>query len=308
MEWSLKFDWKPPVANLLPSDKIFLLGSCFAQNIGEKLFENRFKAHVNPFGIVYNPLSVLDVLHTITGQLAFTEEDVYCFNELWTSDRLHSSFSSTSKLDLMHKIDALSQASLTHFEASQWVFITFGTAKVFKNISNHQIVANCHKRPAADFSSDYLSIKEIVTAWKPLLAEYPHKHFYFSVSPVRYIREGLIASNNGKAILRLAIDKLVEELPNVHYFPAFELVHDVLRDYRFYTEDKVHPNTQAVQFVFDFLVSNIFANEAKAFLNEWKPIKNMLTHKVLFPETKQGQDFEMKRARALADFNKKWKV
>lgn len=306
MEWSLPFDWKPPVTGIQYTDSLLFLGSCFAENIGKKFQTCRFKADVNPFGIMYNPLSIANVISYLDRKKILSYTSLFYANELWAGYDFHSSFSDTDKQRLMERLQNTLIAAQHHWNSTKWVFITLGTAKVFRSNETEEVVANCHKLEAKQFSPYYLKVNEIVQSWSSIIEAHPNKQFFFSLSPVRYVREGLIASNNGKAVLRQAIVELEEKYSNVHYLPSYEWIVDVLRDYRFYAIDKVHPSEEAIDFVFSQTKECLLDTISKVYVKEWEFVEQMLSHRLLFPKTKQAIEFEVKRKKALLNFEQKW--
>jgi len=306
MKWVLPFDWKAPVTGIHPKDSLFLMGSCFAENMANKLSEDRFDICQNPFGIIYNPASMANAFQICQNHQKLSEENLFYYNEQWHSELHHTHFSGTNKQDVLAKINTQITASFQLISQSNWIFLTFGTAKVYVSKNSGNIAGNCHKRPSKDFETRTLSVQEIVEAWSTIIHQNADKHFYFSVSPVRYVREGLVASNHSKAILRMAIMQLTETFPNAHYFPAYELVVDVLRDYRFYAKDLVHPNEQAIDFVYDFFKKHLLSPNANQFVEEWSKIQSMMHHKSLNPNSEAWKSFETKRNADLEEFEKRW--
>ena len=229
-------DIVPAVRQIGYGDKILLLGSCFADNIGAKFAEHYFQATVNPFGTLYNPASIAAAI-TNVGNSQLVEH-----NGLWHSMMHHGAFSDKDKEEVLTRCEqsrALLQRAL--MEAST-VVVTFGTAWVYE--MEGQVVANCHKLPANRFTRRCLTVNEIVEMWQPIVASMPDKHWIFTVSPIRHVKDGLHANQISKAILLQAVDQLGQS-----YFPSYEIMMDELRDYRFYAEDMVHPSAVAVEYI-----------------------------------------------------------
>ena len=309
MNWVLPFDWNPQTdRKIIPSSHLFFMGSCFAENIAHILLKDRFHVGLNPFGILYNPVSMAKSFEYCLHKTQFEENNLFHFNELWHSELHHSSFSDMNKELVVEKINTAISEAHRHIQQCDFIFLTSGTAKVFCSKKTNQIVGNCHKRPAADFSERVLDVGEIAEAWANLFSLCPDKVFYVSISPVRYVREGLVESNHSKAVLRVALMQLAERFPNVHYFPAYELITDVLRDYRFYANDLVHPNQQAIDFVYDFFMDKLFDPLAKDYVKEWRKVDAMLNHKALNPTSAQWNEFEKKRNLSLTAFKQKWNL
>ena len=237
-----------PTFELEPCERILFVGSCFADNIGKRFEEEKFRAMVNPFGVMYNPVSVL---HTV-------------------------------KKVANHTFDT--------------AVFTSGTNHVYVERATGEIVDNCQKRPQREFEERELTVEECADALREAITllrqANPKVNVIITVSPIRYAKYGYHGSQLSKAVLLLAADKVIkEEGERVYYFPAYEIVNDELRDYRFYKADMLHPNEQAVEYIWEQLVATCFSAEAKQFLEEWRPIKEALAHRPFHPEAAAYQDF-----------------
>lgn len=237
-----------PTFELEPCERILFVGSCFADNIGKRFEEEKFRAMVNPFGVMYNPVSVL---HTV-------------------------------KKVANHTFDT--------------AVFTLGTNHVYVERATGEIVDNCQKRPQREFEERELTVEECADALREAITllrqANPKVNIIITVSPIRYAKYGYHESQLSKAVLLLAADKVIkEEGERVYYFPAYEIVNDELRDYRFYKADMLHPNEQAVEYIWEQLVATCFSAEAKQFLEEWRPIKEALAHRPFHPEAAAYQDF-----------------
>lgn len=237
-----------PTFELEPCERILFVGSCFADNIGKRFEEEKFRAMVNPFGVMYNPVSVL---HTV-------------------------------KKVANHTFDT--------------AVFTLGTNHVYVERATGEIVDNCQKRPQREFEERELTVEECADALREAITllrqANPRVNVIITVSPIRYAKYGYHGSQLSKAVLLLATDKVIkEEGERVYYFPAYEIVNDELRDYRFYKADMLHPNEQAVEYIWEQLVATCFSAEAKQFLEEWRPIKEALAHRPFHPEAAAYQDF-----------------
>lgn len=237
-----------PTFELEPCERILFVGSCFADNIGKRFVEEKFRAMVNPFGVMYNPVSVL---HTV-------------------------------KKVANHTFDT--------------AVFTLGTNHVYVERATGEIVDNCQKRPQREFEERELTVEECADALREAITllrqANPKVNIIITVSPIRYAKYGYHGSQLSKAVLLLAADKVIkEEGERVYYFPAYEIVNDELRDYRFYKADMLHPNEQAVKYIWEQLVATCFSAEAKQFLEEWRPIKEALAHRPFHPEAAAYQDF-----------------
>lgn len=237
-----------PTFELEPCERILFVGSCFADNIGKRFEEEKFRAMVNPFGVMYNPVSVQHTVRKVAN----------------------------------HTFDT--------------AVFTLGTNHVYVERATGEIVDNCQKRPQREFEERELTVEECADALHEAITllrqANPKVNVIITVSPIRYAKYGYHGSQLSKAVLLLATDKVIkEEGERVYYFPAYEIVNDELRDYRFYKADMLHPNEQAVEYIWEQLVATCFSAEAKQFLEEWRPIKEALAHRPFNPEAAAYQDF-----------------
>ena len=237
-----------PTFELEPCERILFVGSCFADNIGKRFEEEKFRAMVNPFGVMYNPVSVLHTVRKVAN----------------------------------HTFDT--------------AVFTLGTNHVYVERATGEIVDNCQKRPQREFEERELTVEECADALREAITllrqANPKVNIIITVSPIRYAKYGYHGSQLSKAVLLLAADKVIkEEGERVYYFPAYEIVNDELRDYRFYKADMLHPNEQAVEYIWEQLVATCFSAEVKQFLEEWRPIKEALAHRPFHPEAAAYQDF-----------------
>lgn len=274
------------------SDKLLFMGSCFAQEIGNRFMGAKFDAAVNPFGVVYNPVSLLSGLSRLLHCREYGPGDIFRYGALCHSFEHHSSFSGTDPVEVLQNINrSLREASAMLHEAS-CLFITFGTAWVYEKKSTGQVVSNCHKLPASEFTRRRVSASEAFGLWHPLLEELfgrlPHLKAVFTVSPVRHLRDGAHENNLSKSELLLLCDRLRQSFPGkAYYFPSYEILLDELRDYRFYAEDMAHPSQQAVEYVWERLSETFFSAATRQFITEWKRLSRGLEHRPLTPD-KEG--------------------
>ena len=274
--------------------KILLLGSCFAQNIGNRLQEYKFPACVNPFGTLYNPLSIATALHRITTGEAFisSSPEIFESGEKWHSILHHGDYSRKEKSELLEAINASLQQAHETIKTADTVILTFGTAYVYVRNSDNCVVGNCHKLPATLFTRKLLCINEIVSATSSCIDEIlsinPTTRILFTVSPIRHLRDGAHDNQKSKATLLLAIDELQKLYPtNTAYFPAYEIMLDELRDYRFYAEDMTHPSQLAVEYIWERFTACHISDESNALCKEIAPIMRALAHRP-FDEQSNG--------------------
>lgn len=277
MNWRTEIDIPKSPWQIDPESRILLIGSCFTDNIGQKMQSYGLHADCNPTGVLYNPLSIVQSLNGDM-RVELVEHD-----GLYHSMSHHGSFSGTDSEQVLRRC-LQSRAELHRsIEQADVVFVTFGTAYVYYR--NGQVVANCHKLPEKEFTRERLTVEQIVAAWRPLIRTLNDKHWVFTVSPIRHKRDGLHQNQLSKAILLMAIDELQREMPEqVTYFPAYEIVLDELRDYRFYADDLVHPSAAAVDYIWERLCDTFISPQTMAQLqaNHKQWLRNQ--HRPLHPE------------------------
>ena len=270
--------WQTPVAEgkcpvpLCAGDEIMVLGSCFADETGRRLAECGLDVCVNPFGTLYNPVSVCNSISRLQCGVPFTQEDCVEMGAgagLVCSFSHHTSFARpTPEAFLEHANAALETASARWKSASK-VLITLGTAWCWRHLPEGEIVSNCLKRPAGEFSRERLTVPQTAALLKSLVQRYPDKFFVFTVSPIRHLSDGAHGNQVSKSILLLALEEVCAAFPDrTVYFPAYEILLDELRDYRFYAEDMVHPSLQAAEYVFGKFLSFAFPDEERSRLEE----------------------------------------
>ena len=241
-------------------DRILLLGSCFSDEIGEQMSQRYLQVTSNPFGTLYNPLSIAQALN-------MTEVPELVEHEgLWHSMAHHGSFSRATKEDAQEAVSASIETMQKALKEATVIIVTFGTAWVYER--NGEIVGNCHKLPENEFTRRRLSVEEIVDAWKPILEQYKDKHWLFTVSPIRHIKDGLHENQLSKATLLQAVEQLQTRMASsapetLRYFPSYEIVLDELRDYRFYADDLVHPSSMAVNYIWERFVDTFCTPQTK---------------------------------------------
>ena len=281
--------------NINYQDTILLLGSCFADNIGAKFSQYYFPTTINPFGTLYNPASILEAI-----QLSMkTDAQHYLIqhNGLWHSMMHHGSFSHPNKDEVIHCCQTSLSTLRQALHDASTIIITFGTAWVYEY--QGMIVANCHKLPANQFVRRRLTVEQIVSAWQPILASMPDKHWIFTVSPIRHIKDGLHENQISKAILLQAVEQLTTpnfvcsdaSFPRIDYFPSYEIMMDELRDYRFYAEDMVHPSSLAVDYIWQRFVDTYITSATQTEMRELHQLWRDRHHQFLHPESAEAQLF-----------------
>ena len=278
MEFRTEVAIEKPGWQIEPSHRLLFVGSCFAANIGQRFADNQFQTVVNPFGVMYNPVSILHTLQRLYGPSSASANVV----------------------------------------PPDIVFLTLGTNHVYRLKETGEIVDNCEKRPQRLFSEEQLSVSECVDALRQcvslLKTASPDVRIVFTVSPIRYAKYGYHGSQLSKATLLLAVDELLSrqsvsngsQVGRMCYFPAYEIVNDELRDYRFYNADMLHPSEQAVEYIWQQLTTTLFSGAACKFVSEWQPIRLALCHKPFQPDSEEYLRFRQQTQERLAAFQQKY--
>ena len=294
MDFILPFPIKKLSQQISIRQPVLLLGSCFAEEIGTKLSERKFNSLVNPHGILYNPISICESINDYREDKKYTKNDIFLYDELWRSFNHHGKFADVNAEDCLQNINRQITEAYSQLKNAQWLVLTFGSA--FAYTHNNNVVANCHKLPAAQFKKVLLTKEQIVNAWQQqintLKTFNPALQIMFTVSPVRYVRDGVIENNRSKGILLDAVHTLIEQNTHCFYFPAYEIVIDELRDYRFFKEDLVHPNRLAVNYVWQKFVDTACDDETKNFISDYEPVMRSLQHRDLQQETTASIKFK----------------
>lgn len=312
MELILPFNIKPSERQVNVRDSIVLIGSCFAEEMGLKLKERRFNALLNPHGILFNPISIAEALEDYQTKKQYTQKEIFPANELWHSFKHHGAFSNSDNIKCLQHINMAIDIANVQMKNCKWLIVTFGSAHAYRLKENNMLVANCHKVPSSHFTKALLTQGEIVSAWQKQIRELqktnPGLNILFTVSPVRYVRDGVIENNRSKAILLDSVHTLVEQNSNCYYFPAYEIVIDELRDYRFFKEDLVHPNELAINYVWEKFVNTFCDTETKNFLAEYEPLLKGMHHRPLQEGTEAHKKFKLDLEEKLKTINKKYSL
>jgi hypothetical protein len=255
MELRTTFHIDPSPVKISYSDSVMFIGSCFASNMGSQMETGHMPVMINPAGAVFNPVSVCNTLETITGKKEFLSEDLHCYDGNWLSFSHYTDFSDEDPSRVLEKINSKTKEASEFLSRSKFLFVTFGTARVYILKKSGMIVSNCHKIPSSQFEAKLLSVDEIVGLWTKQLdklsTHFPDLHVVFTVSPVRHWKDGAHGNQVSKSVLFLAIEELLKHRSAPVYFPAYELVMDDLRDYRFYNDDMLHPTEQAINYIWE---------------------------------------------------------
>ncbi len=291
-------------------DKLLSLGSCFAVHLGEKLQEAKFDLLLNPFGILYNPMSIADALERMISPTAYSKNDLFQHNGLWHSFDHHGHYSNPIPEVALEEINQRLNLASQQLSVCNRLLITFGTAHVFWHLEKKRTVANCHKLPSQLFERQRLSAHAITARLHSLFSQLrsnnPTIEIILTLSPVRHLRDGFIENNRSKASLSLAIDTLEKMLPFVHYYPAYELLLDDLRDYRFYDTDMIHPNEVAIEYIWSHFQSSMFSEDAKVLLERLERLSKALKHRPFHPKEAAHQKFLQQQLNFLMELQKKY--
>ena len=268
-------------------------GSCFVENIGKLLTQYKFSCDMNPFGILYNPMSIAKAIDTLIQGKTYTRDNLKFYNGLWYSMMHHSSFSSPIQEECLDRINRRITEGIKNIREANWIIITFGTARVYK--WEGEVVGNCHKLPAKQFSRELLTVEEIYTEYGRLAERLrsinPDVKFLFTVSPIRHAKDGMHGNQLNKSTLLLAIDRICQSTQQCFYFPSYEIMMDELRDYRFYNDDMLHPSPLAVNYIWQQLTASCFETETIQFMKEWDTIEKGLNHRPFNPESDSYRRF-----------------
>ncbi len=279
------FDIEPSAKKIDYQSHLMFVGSCFAAETGKKLSEAKFKVMINPFGTVYNPVSVANTLDLIISNKEFSRKDLFINNNVYFSFYHYTDFTSSDPDKLIEKINNCIRSAHEFLKKTEFLFVTFGTARVYKLRENGMIVSNCHKLPSSFFTNELLSVEEITDLWTPLLGRISNFSssikVVFTISPVRYLKDGVHGNQVSKSVLFLAVERLLEHYTHPIYFPAYELLMDDLRDYRFYADDMVHPSTSAFDYIFNAFSCTFFDNNTMSEYRDVTEIIKAYNHKLI---------------------------
>jgi hypothetical protein len=286
--YTMQFTTQIPIReNLNPIDynsKIVSLGSCFAENIGAKFGYFKFQSKTNPFGIIFNPVSIKRIIERVVCDKLFSEEDVFFHNEQWHCFEVHSDVSNSSKEELVENLNNILVETKIQLQTATHIIITFGTSWVYRNIERNTIVANCHKVPQKQFTKELLSVEVIEKSIQntlDLIDEInPNCNVIFTISPVRHLKDGFVENQRSKAHLITALHKVNSQKPKAKsYFPSYEIMMDELRDYRFYAEDMLHPSPIAIDYIWERFSETNISRESHSTMKEVDTIQKSLKHR-----------------------------
>ena len=303
MQFQLPISIKKSDQQITYRDSIFLIGSCFTEHIGNSLAEVKLSVFQNPSGILFNPLSVCETLNAVIQNKKVEENNLFQLNEVWHSWKHHSRFSHVDKNVALNNINTSLSEAHNFLKEADWLIITLGSAFCYRLSENAQLanlsigdgVANCHRAPASWFNKELLEIDEInvllVDLHKQVKDFNSKLKIIFTISPVRHARDGVVENNRSKARLIESVHSMLTKFDSLYYFPSYELMIDVLRDYRFYDIDLVHPNYMATEFVLNKFVETFMSDEQLSLMEELKKISIARKHKPFHSSTSAHQEF-----------------
>lgn len=274
---------------------ILLFGSCFSNNIGDKLTYFKFKTSKNPFGIIFQPKAIEKLIFKCLDDAIFTEDDLIFHNERWHCFDIHSDFSHFDKTVILTQLNSVLKRTKEQLLKASHIVITLGTAWVYRNKNQNTLVANCHKIPLKEFEKELLSIDKITASLKNITEKIhginSNCEIIFTLSPVRHLKDGFIENQQSKAHLLSAIHEVIKLQITTHYFPSYEIMLDDLRDYRFYKKDLLHPNELAIDYIWEKFSKVWINEEVKNIMQKVSKIQNGLNHKPFNPNSEQHKLF-----------------
>jgi hypothetical protein len=286
-------------------------GSCFTNNIGQRLVDLRFPVIVNPFGVVYNPLSIKRNIDRLLSRKLYTAGELHLANMLWFSWDHHSSFSDTDRDRVLDNINSSLTSASDMLYRADYLLLTFGTAWVYRLKKSGEIVCNCHKVPSREFDRELLTPSAIFNECDSMIGSLkravPGLKIVLTISPVRHWKDGPQGNQVSKAALHLAVSQLLEKHRDITgYFPAYELMIDDLRDYRFYADDLVHPNKQAIEYIWEKFSETYFTKETRALNQEIQQLVDASAHRTMFPATDSHRKFLEAQLKKTKDLQKRF--
>lgn len=307
MLFKTEIDITPSKQSISYGDGILFLGSCFADEVGGICRGLGFNAMVNPFGVLYNPVSIANAIHRLHNGRPFSRKEVIrTGGEFYCTFSHNNEFWNRNEDELLEHVNQSLQEAHEHFQKAKWIILSLGTAWVYRYRATQEVVANCHKLPSQLFERYCLSVEAASNCLSDLLQAFPDKQFIFTVSPLRHLKDGLHGNQLSKSTLLLAVDQVCGQFANAHYFPAYEILLDELRDYRFYKEDMIHPTDQAVRYIWEkFVLFAINPSENPA-MQAATDLKQMLHHKPVFPDSDTYRKFEEQRNQKVTELGQRF--
>jgi hypothetical protein len=298
MELRTKVNIEPSAEKITYNDGVMFIGSCFASSIGSRMEIGHLPVMINPAGTVFNPVSVSNTIDTIISGKEFTMEDLSFHNGTWFSFYHYTDFSSDDPEKVLDKINRRSKLAFNFLKNAGFLFITFGTARIYRLKETGMIVSNCHKMPSAKFSTELLQVSDIVTLMHRqidrLYALFPRLKIIFTISPVRHWKDGAHGNQVSKSTLFLAVEELLKHSASLKYFPAYELLMDDLRDYRFYNDDMLHPSDTAINYIWEEFSECYMEIKTIKIYNEVVKITKACNHRFIAGSKSRIKDFALR--------------
>lgn len=296
MKLRTEVEIKHLTTNIEHHKPVLLLGSCFAQNIGQKLIEAKFSVRTNPMGVLYNPVSVGNCIDILMNAKTINPEELEHANGRWFSFDCHTKLADSNREQCAKIINRAIVDGNNFMQQANFMIVTFGTAMVYRLAQSQRVVANCHKLPACNFSRQLLEPQQIVDEWRIIINRLLHCNptlqIIFTVSPIRHWSDGAANNQLSKAILHIAVHQLVSEFPEAaHYFPAYEIMMDELRDYRFYADNMLHPSTLAIEYIWEKFRQFAFNDRTNELIDKIDAISRASNHRPFWPGSEQHQAF-----------------
>lgn len=297
----MNFRTKIPIPNnpnpIDYNSKIVSLGSCFAENMGDKFQYFKFQSTINPFGIIFNPVSIEKIIDRVINNVLFNEEDIFFYNERWHCFEVHSDLSLSDKADFLKSLNEILVETKKQLQEAIHIIITYGTSWVYRNIEKDTIVANCHKVPQKQFSKELLSVEAIQKSIEKTInliqSINPNCNFIFTISPVRHLKDGFVENQVSKSHLIASVFQTTNnKQQTINYFPSYEIMMDELRDYRFYAEDMLHPNAVAIDYIWKRFKEAAISETVFTTMDAVESIQKGLQHRPFNPNSESHQKFE----------------
>lgn len=296
-------------ADITYASKIMMFGSCFSEHIGNKLDSLKFNVSNNPLGILFNPCSILETIRRIAEKRNFTEQDLFCTEGIWNSFHLHSKFAQLNAVDYLNNANTQLASAHAFLQSATHLFITLGTAWIYELADDGTIVANCHKENKDKFSRRRLSVEECIETLQKTIDTVhdiqPNIQITFTVSPIRHWKDGAHGNQISKSTLLLAIEMIQEKNPSVQYFPAYEIMMDELRDYRFYASDLLHPNEMAINYLWERFSESRISPQTQEEMNLVERLISAINHRPFNPGSESYRKFQTKTLELIGEMEKK---
>lgn len=300
----IKLNFEPAKSDLKMNldQSIYMMGSCFSDEIGSKLNADKFDVLSNPFGTIYNPISLFRLLGNNE-----EPDNIIQSSEAFYHWGTHGSISGLSENEVINEFKKKQEESNEFLSKCDWLVITLGTAWVYRYKATGDVVANCHKVPSSEFNKELLDVDNVLNSFDQFNAKLnsfnPELKILFTVSPVRHIRDGLIENNQSKAVLIESIRQIISAFPSIQYFPSYEIMIDELRDYRFYSKDLIHPSDEAIEYIWQRFKCSYMENDTLSVLEKWDKLRSALNHKPFQPHSNSHQKFLKETLKSLNELN-----